>query len=208
MAEARVRLGFRNASDQQIAAIAAGVLEGMTGNPAFPDPPVDMMTLQTVMNEFNDAIAARAQRGRIGTAHKNKIRDKLMRRLRQVAHYVEMKCDNNRAVLLSSGFPAKNPSRARTPCPKAVILSIDNGHTTQLCLHVQAIPNARCYELQSAEVGSNGMGPWQDCGKFTNSRLMRVNGLTPGTTYAFQVRAVGGSTRYGDWSDPVSHMCI
>jgi hypothetical protein len=145
---------------------------------------------------------------RKATEHKNKIRDELMQLLRKIARYVEANCANDRAVLFSSGFPAKNPSRARTPCPKAVILSIDNGHRAQLLVRVQAITNARCYELQSAEVGSHGMlGPWQDCGKFTNSRLMRVNGLTSGTTYAFQVRAVGGSTRYGDWSDPVSHIC-
>jgi chitodextrinase len=36
---------------------------------------------------------------------------------------------------------------------------------------------------------------------------MSVNGLTPGTTYVFQVRAVGGSTGYSDWSNPVSRMC-
>jgi hypothetical protein len=30
--------------------------------------------------------------------------------------------------------------------------------------------------------------------------------LTPGTNYNIQARAVGGSTGYSDWSDPVSHM--
>jgi hypothetical protein len=33
-------------------------------------------------------------------------------------------------------------------------------------------------------------------------------GLTPGTTYSLQVRAVGGSTGYSDWSDAVSHMSL
>ena len=37
---------------------------------------------------------------------------------------------------------------------------------------------------------------------------MPVNGLTPGTNYTFQVRAIGGSTGYSDWSDPVSHMSM
>jgi hypothetical protein len=32
--------------------------------------------------------------------------------------------------------------------------------------------------------------------------------LTPGTIYTMQVRAVGGSTGMGDWSDPISHMAI
>ncbi len=37
---------------------------------------------------------------------------------------------------------------------------------------------------------------------------MPVSGLTPGGMYLFQVRAVGGSTGYSDWSDPVSHMSL
>ncbi|MGH7976559.1 MAG: fibronectin type III domain-containing protein [Limisphaerales bacterium] len=32
--------------------------------------------------------------------------------------------------------------------------------------------------------------------------------LTPGAMYSVQVRAVGGSTGYSDWSDPVSHMAM
>jgi hypothetical protein len=34
-----------------------------------------------------------------------------------------------------------------------------------------------------------------------------IKDLIPGTTYVFQVRAVGGSTGYSDWSNPVSRMC-
>jgi hypothetical protein len=32
-------------------------------------------------------------------------------------------------------------------------------------------------------------------------------GLSP-FSYMFQVRAAGGSTRYSDWSNPVSRMCV
>jgi len=37
---------------------------------------------------------------------------------------------------------------------------------------------------------------------------MPVGRLIPGGNYQFQVRAVGGSTGYSDWSDPVSHRCL
>ena len=209
MAEARVRLGFRNASDGQIATIAAKVIDGMTGNEAFLNPPVSIPVLQATLDGFNAAIAARPHGGRAATAYKNKCRHKVMQVLRRIAGYVETNCDNDLAILLSSGFPAKDPSRIRTPCPKAVILSINNGHTAELLLRVDAIKNARCYEVQSALVGARGMlGPWQNHGAFRNSRLMRVKRLMPGRTYAFQVRAVGGSERYGPWSDPVRHMCM
>jgi hypothetical protein len=38
--------------------------------------------------------------------------------------------------------------------------------------------------------------------------LPKVAGLIPGSIYSMQVRAVGGSTGYSDWSDPVSHMVM
>ena len=51
-------------------------------------------------------------------------------------------------------------------------------------------------------------GPWQNGGLFTNSRSMPLNGLTPGTSYTVQVRAIGGSTGSSDWSNPVGHMSL
>ena len=65
-----------------------------------------------------------------------------------------------------------------------------------------------CFPVPERTLGAGGTpSPWQNAGLFTNSRSMTINDLTPGTTYAFQVRAVGGSTGYTDWSDPVAHMC-
>lgn len=76
-----------------------------------------------------------------------------------------------------------------------------------LLLKVTPIAQARCYELRSATLGAgNAPGSWQSAGLFTNSRSMTVAGLAPGTTYSFQVRAVGGSSGYSDWSNPVSRM--
>jgi hypothetical protein len=42
----------------------------------------------------------------------------------------------------------------------------------------------------------------------TKARGIVVPGLTPGAMYDVQVRGIGGTTGYSDWSDPVSHMCM
>ena len=42
---------------------------------------------------------------------------------------------------------------------------------------------------------------------FSNTRSVTINGLTPGTTYLFQVRALGRSG-YTDWSDSATRMSI
>jgi len=42
----------------------------------------------------------------------------------------------------------------------------------------------------------------------TQARNIVIPGLTPGVVYTLQGQAVGGSTGFSDWSDPVSHMCM
>jgi hypothetical protein len=89
------------------------------------------------------------------------------------------------------------------------IRDILNGNSGQFILRVSAIPNARAYEVRHAAIGTGGTpGPRQNGGLFTNSRSMPINGLAPGTNYTFQIRAIGGSTGYSDWSDPVGHMSM
>ena len=143
------------------------------------------------------------------SADKNNARDTLTGLLRQLAGCVQETSGNNLATLLSSGFDAVSTNRASTPLPPPSIRDILNGNSGQLLARVGAIANAKCYEGRFAAVGPGGTpGPWQSAGLFTNSRSMAVNGLTPGTMYTFQFRAIGGSTGYSDWSDPSSHMSL
>ena len=191
-----------------ILAIGEKVLAGMSGNPAFPDPPVRMEVLEQALDEFSLAIQAQAKGGTLSTAIRNNARRKVMELLSQLARYVEDKSNTDLPTLLSSGFPARNRSRVQVPFPKAAILKITRQRSGQLNLQVGAIPNARCYQVVCTEVGPDGgLGPSRDAGLFTNSRSIRIGGLTPSKVYSFQVRAVGGSTGSGDWSDPVSYRC-
>ncbi len=74
---------------------------------------------------------------------------------------------------------------------------------------VTPIANARTYEIRYAALGAGGTpDPWLNGGMCTNSRAIPINGLTPGTTYAVEIRAIGGSTGYSDWSNAVSHMSL
>lgn len=94
-------------------------------------------------------------------------------------------------------------------CGRRWTFTFADGISGQLIVRVGPVANAKCYELRYALIGAGGTpGPWQDGGLFTNSRSMAINSLTPGGNYQFQVRAVGGSTGYSDWSDPVSHMSL
>jgi hypothetical protein len=205
--QVKVLQGFKSQTDQELATTAATVIKEMTGNAHFPTPAVDLKTLQAALDNLNAAVAAQAQGGTAATAHKHSQRSALIALLSKEAHYVQDNCNNDPAILLSSGFQQAAGSRSPQLLPKPSIVSVDNRKTTVLTLKVTKIANARCFEVHVAPLGANNTpGTFQSAGFFTSSRAMKVTGLTPGTTYVFQVRALG-STGFSDWSDAMTHMC-
>ena len=205
---ARVADRFKHQSAEELVTMAGAVITGLTGNPAFPAPTVDLKTVQAAANGLKAALAAQPHGGTAATAEKNNKREALITLLRKLKHYVEDSCENDLAVLLSSGFQAAASTRDRPPLANPSILSVDFGNSTELVMRVSPIARARCYEVQSAMAGAGSApGSWQAAGLFTNSRSMKIADLVPGTTYVFKVRAIGGSTGYSDWSNPVSRMC-
>jgi hypothetical protein len=75
--------------------------------------------------------------------------------------------------------------------------------SVEVILRMQPVVNAKSYEVQT----KNG-GGWTPAGIFTQARSITLPGLTPGQIYSVQSRAIGDSTGYSDWSDPVSHMVM
>jgi len=208
-----VLTGFAKLSDAEALATAGAVIKGIYVDKVFAaSPPFDEATLRTSVDDLTGSIATQAQAGggTTVTTVKNKKRDVLDGLLRKLAHYVQANCNDDVQVVLNSGFQAKTTAvRSQVPLEKAKIVSVDNGHTKELVVRAQKIPRARSYEVQAAAVGANNtVGSFQPAGIFTKSRSMTVTGLTPGTIYAIQVRALGGSTGSGDWSDVVTHMCM
>jgi hypothetical protein len=199
--------------------------------------------VQAAADDLNVALAAQPHGGTAATAEKNNKKEALVVLLRKLKHYVEDNCENDPAVLLSSGFQAAASTCNRSPLANpdilitwihkygnhndvewclaknrkgqwlpylwTSVLSVNFGNSTELVLKVTPIARAKCYKVRSATVGAgNAPGLWQTAGLFTNSKSMTIAALVPGTTYAFRVRAVGGSTGYSDWSNLVSRMCV
>jgi len=207
-AHIRIADGFRLQSAEQLVTTGCAIIKGLTGNAAFPAPTVDLKAVQAAVDDLSAALAAQARGGAAATAEKNNKRAALVALLRQLKHYVEDNSGNDLAVLMSSGFKPAVSTRTRFPLANPSILDIGRGNSAELVLRVTPIAHAKCYEVRSAAADAgNAPGPWQTAGLFTNSRSISIDGLTPGTTYVFQVRAIGGSTGYSDWSNPASRMC-
>ena len=198
----RVSLSFAQLPDGDLSDFSNSVIAGLTGNALFPTPPVATGALQDLATTFVQKVAAAADGGRLATAEKNEARAALIAALRQDAAYVQALAGTDLPGLLSSGFLTVNTNTTSSPLPKPVVDNIDNFQSTKLMMRLKPIPNYRAIEARRKQ----GSGEWQNSGIFTKSIRIVQEQLTPGTTYDFQFRAVGGSTGFSDWSDPVSHM--
>ena len=203
---AHVSMAFARLSDPALPPFATGVHDGLAGNPAlFPDPTVTPANLDAAKESFAQAVGAAIQGSVAQTAAKNDRRRELIALLRLLAVFVEGKANGDPQIIRASGFGiAKRGHSPQQPLVKPGIRCILNEASTQLTVRATRVPNARSYEAQ-IRIGD---GPWQAAGTFPQARRMVLQNLVPGTLYAARVRAVGGSTGYSDWSDPVYHRAM
>jgi len=75
MANPRVLTNFTKATDDSLKVTAEVVLNGLTGNSAFPNPTVPLTALATAISEYSDALIAQEQGGPQATAVKKAKRE-------------------------------------------------------------------------------------------------------------------------------------
>jgi len=200
----RVSLAVARLPDKELDNFTLSVKNSLTGNAAYPTPPVTLANLETARADLEQKIADAASGGPPDTAAKNDSRANLLGMLRQIASYVQINCNNDMATLLSSGFQAMSTNRAQTPLGKPTSLVIENGGSGQLVASVDPVKNTSLYEGRV----KGSTGDWLPSVFTGDSQHIEFNGLTPGQNYTIQVRALGGSTGQGDWGDPSTHMCM
>ena len=187
-----------------MAPFALNTVEQMTGNLGFTTPHVPLATMTTKANALTAAIAAAQGGGLAAMVARDAARLDLDLKLREQAAYVQSLAGTNLPLLVSSGFLPASTNRARIVLPQVVIKSLVTLQSGVFKITVHPPPTARGYELRY----KNGTGDYINGGIFTSSRNIILQGLTPGSTYTVQVRAIGGLTGYSDWSDPILRMAI
>ena len=192
-------------TDGQLGDFSGTVITGIADKTVFPDPPVNPGDLRALRTTFDNAVIKAAGGGRMNTTAKKAAREALITALNKDASYVDIACNGDLTILLSSGFRQVSTNRAQNVLPQPQVLAVDYGQTGQLKLRVRADANAKSYVGRIKQSSGSEFGPSIS---FASSRKILFKGLTAGATYVMQLCAVGGSTGQSDWSEPVSKMSM
>ena len=203
--QAHVSLAFAQLPVVQLPDFTTGVVNGLTKNAAtFANPPVTPTALDAANKTLISAVAAAINGGTDDTNARDKADAVVIGMLRQLAAFVEDIAKGDETVIALSGFqPVERGPSPQQPLVKTIIQEIKNEMSGQLLVRLNPQNNAYGYEGQ---MSSDGGKTYQSISTFSQARRIVVPSLTPGTVYTFMFRALGGSARFGDWSDPVSHM--
>jgi hypothetical protein len=200
-------LGFMKVPDVDLLKAANTVHDSLLGNASYATPPVDLAALKTEIDTLTTLVTDAEDGGKRAISAKNKQRHVVIKMLTQLGHYVEAACNDDLATFNTSGFvQAAATTTPAGPLSQSAFKYIDRGPNSGQ-IEIKPLPQSGVllFEVQYAVVTKGTPGAW-DSLQLTNSKATVISGLTPGATYAFQIRAVG-KLGYNDWSDSTTFIC-
>lgn len=163
----------------------------MTGNAAFPTPTPTPDTLNGAFDEYG----ALLNKGRgctpVETATKQQLRAYITTALQGWGAYVQENGNNNRTILLTSGFDLSKDRTPVGPLPAPAELTVVKGLVSgSLNAKVKPVPGSRGYffEIKSASKEDDN---WQP--SFSTKSNFVFTDLTPGSQYLLRVCAKGSN---------------
>jgi len=203
MSSIRTNRKYNKLSDTELSRFVGKTIIGLTGSKDLPDPPAAPPELTLQKTAFDTAIANASKGGSLATAIKDAARAVMVSSLDRNASYVDINCQEDLTILLSSGYEAVSTNRSRQVLAAPVIVAVQNGQAGQLRLRVAGDPNRRAIQGRIKPVGSAEFGPVIT---FEGSRGIIFDALSASVSYVMQLIGIGGSTGQSDWSESVTKM--
>ena len=209
----RASLAYKTVPVQMASAFLGWNISCMTGNPAFPKPPVPIVPpvppdptapvdLTTRKASLDAAISAALDGGSVLTLARNAAWQFAIDGLDANAFYFQTISHYNLPMFLTSGYQAASNNHGQSQLDTPSVLGIDNDISTQLAVHLSAITNAVGFEVQTCI----GTAPWTTVKFSPQARNIILTGQPTGTVVQVRARALGGSTGQSDWSAPSSSI--
>jgi hypothetical protein len=197
-------LNFSKFTDNDFAKRLHAIRDGITGNSAFPTPPVDMTVFKSSVELYDTLITDALDGGKKAISAKRKQREIVTKLAIQLGHYVWAAANNDLAVFNTSGFEvAQNTKTPPQPLSKASFQYLDRSPMSgQIVIKPKSQDGAISYDVHYNALPAGAVSALT----LPSPKAATISNLTPGTTYQFQIRALG-KLGYSDWSDPTTFIC-
>jgi hypothetical protein len=204
MAE-RISVDFGSLTNNQLWQRGMAVVLALTGNVKYPNPPVAMAMLQSLLGAFHAAIVDAMEGSKKAMTLRDSLRAQVISALKMVASYVQ---ENANGDFSNTGFETYDTTRktgqlVATPTFRRIYRGPNSG---EIMFLINAVPYARGYQVQYAALKNGVPGPWTVVDVMNVKSAFKIAGLAPQTMYVFQVRAIGTANR-SDWSNSVTIIC-
>jgi hypothetical protein len=185
----KIALNFLETSDSDLHTLAGCVANCMTDNERFPDPGMLIIELKETNNQYIHALADSGLGDRAKVAMKNDLRALLIRKLKDIADFVQKHANGSEHSLVSSGFPTAKPTGdivLKEPVDFQIMPGPQPG---DMILKVRRVIGARSYLYQWTPAPLTSESVWQS---IADTRCKRViSNLPLGVNYFFRMAAVG-----------------
>jgi hypothetical protein len=172
--QAKINIGFSRIPDGDLDEKAKHIITSLTGNANFPTPSPTLATVQTALDEYEDALALDQSPTRTATVEVK--REMLENLLQQLGVYVSTTANGDKDKLVTSGFEMrKDPTQTEADVAAPANLRLKStGTTGEVQLLCDAVDRARNYQVQHTQ--NPNAGPWIDNGLFASTRGIKISG--------------------------------
>lgn len=200
-AMSKPKLELKKRNDADLITFTQGIVTAMTGNANFATPMPALTVITAGITDLQSKIASVTDlQNQLRQAHTDKdiSREALEQQVTYLGNYVEIAAAGSESKIESAGMPIRSSGVpvGLPGIPQNLNVS-SSDFPGAIDLVWDPVPGAATYEVQCKV--HDTPAPFENAKASTSSRTT-VEGLIPGTLYAFQVRALG-SAGPGPYSD-------
>jgi hypothetical protein len=181
---------YKRERDSELAITAGHIDEQLENNPNFTDAPPELAEMKKLLPEYRAAVQEAKTRSKVAVSKKKDLKKQLVVLLTAVAVYVTHKCNGDRTMLLTSGFPISGEQGER---PLGLIEKLDVvlGPPGIITTSVRRVAGSRAYAHQYATEPPTSTTSWHS--EVSSEAKYTFNGLQSGKTYWLRVMVVGSA---------------
>lgn len=179
---------YKRERDSELSAVVAHIVDEMTDNQNFPDPPPTLDLIGKLLPIYGKAVADARTRDKVAISHKKDLKLQVVGYLTELDAYVTRKCNGDRTMLLSSGF-AISGEKGESEAPTIGQLDVILGPPGIVTTRIKRVRGTRAYVHQYTTAPPTSVTTWHS--ETTPQSNFTFSGLVSGKTYWLRVAAMG-----------------